>query len=251
MKRLVFLSILCFVIGAFLSGPGYAGWAPGTGIKGTSHDLTRAGGKGSIYNNDDALDRLCVFCHAPHHTYRPDVNGGGLDYYPLWNHDITTQNYTPYDNGLMAAIGDQSHQFNGQDTWGTGQPGGVSRLCLSCHDGTVAVNAYGNFAYSLTRGAGDKYINAANNRFWIGEGGDLRNHHPIGFDYADVASKDDEIAPPSAPMGTTGYTISQLLWNGKMECTTCHDVHNTKNQGEKFTWVQDINSQFCFQCHLK
>ena len=46
-------------------------------------------------------------------------------------------------------------------------------------------------------------------------------------------------------------TISDLLWNGNMECTTCHDVHNTKNTGEKFLWKSDAQSAFCLTCHLK
>jgi predicted CXXCH cytochrome family protein len=47
------------------------------------------------------------------------------------------------------------------------------------------------------------------------------------------------------------YTIGDLLWAGQMECTTCHDVHNTKNEGEKFLWASDENSDLCMTCHLK
>ena len=48
-----------------------------------------------------------------------------------------------------------------------------------------------------------------------------------------------------------GLTIGDLLWNGRMECSTCHDVHNTKNEGIKFTLVKDTQSNFCFTCHMK
>jgi predicted CXXCH cytochrome family protein len=36
-----------------------------------------------------------------------------------------------------------------------------------------------------------------------------------------------------------------------MECASCHDVHNTKNTGDTFTWVQDTNSNLCLSCHKK
>ena len=46
-------------------------------------------------------------------------------------------------------------------------------------------------------------------------------------------------------------TIKDALYGGWMTCATCHDVHNTKNSGEKFLWVSDRQSNMCLSCHLK
>jgi predicted CXXCH cytochrome family protein len=147
------------------------------------------------------------------------------------------------------------HQFNGINS--QGQPGGVSLLCLSCHDGSVGVNEYGFYSASSKNAGPAKSMTG---RALIGSGGDLSNHHPIGFNYDDVAALDQEIrlSTVTLPTGTGGVLpggpvfISDLLaTGGNMECVTCHDVHNTKNGGTKFTWVDDANSRFCFTCHVK
>ena len=59
---------------------------------------------------------VCIFCHTPHHA-----SGDG----PLWNHQMSGASYTPYSSSTLKAT--------------VGQPTGSSRLCLSCHDGTVAL----------------------------------------------------------------------------------------------------------------
>lgn len=240
---------------------------PGEGIVGTKHDLSRTTGVGGDYGATDQLDRICIFCHAPHHALK-EADAAGIKYLPLWNHAVTSQFYMVYEsdfgegpddgNSGAASSPDQyldRHVFNGGDT--IEQPGSVSRLCLSCHDGTVAVNEYGfdpQRAYS--QGAGGAFIAA---QFEIGGGGNLRNHHPIGFDYQDVVDQDDEIAVTATPIGKAGVdgyakntsTIGSLLYAGRMECVTCHDVHNTRNTGETFLWRSNKHSAFCLTCHLK
>jgi predicted CXXCH cytochrome family protein len=180
----------------------------------------------------------------------------GTDYYPLWNHDITTiETWTPYQNTDPAdpiIPDDVQHQLNAE----LGDPGGVSKLCLSCHDGSVAVSSYGNFENGATP-LGSKHTGSVKilfGQYSIGLNGNLQNHHPIGFNYDDVASADDEIRDTSsALLGNNAYglTIGDLLWQGNMECTSCHDVHNTKNTGLKFLWVEDNSSYLCFSCHKK
>lgn len=273
------LSLLVIALGIFVASTAMAAVAvaPGSGIKNSAHDLSFASGNAAYINElvtDPAtiggtfidrfwlgtdvpqdersatgMDRICIYCHAPHHTISADqALAAGIGYYPLWNRELSVLTYTVYDNGDEDPQ-DLSHSLNAD----LGQPGGVSKLCLSCHDGSVALNSYGNYSYSESKGDGSegKIGDTARKRALIGELGDLSNHHPIGFDFATVAAQDDEIAQPTAAMGTTGYTIDDLLWYGSMECTTCHDVHNTKNQGSKFTWVHDAQSAFCLTCHLK
>ena len=94
----------------------------------------------------------------------------------------------------------------------------------------------------------------------------MSNHHPIGMVYDDVQAVDDEIAEKTVQFGEkygatgqtdTGFTpttaIEDVLYFGKMECVTCHDVHNTQNQpgAERFLWMSNNGSKFCLTCHLK
>jgi predicted CXXCH cytochrome family protein len=226
-----------------------AGPMPGTGIKSTSHDLSMSSGKGATWapNSDPTLDRICIYCHAPHNTYK--AGDGDLTYYPLWNHQLSTiASYALYDNGTDDPNG-ISHQLNAT----LGQPNSVSKLCLSCHDGDVAIGAYG---YAPQSSIGTTTVKATDaDRIWVGGGvNGLANHHPISFDYEAVAAIDDEIKTSDSILlgnNPNQLAISDLLWNNKMECSSCHDVHNTKNAGFKFLWVEDINSNLCLSCHIK
>jgi len=246
--------LACVAIGLVLTfgSIAMAGINPGTGISQTSHDLS-SGGVGAAYvgaGTADNLDRICIYCHAPHHTIdAATAAANSVTYFPLWNHAITTvATYQTYTDGSDTPNGIQ-HQLNASLSPTLGS---VSKLCLSCHDGSLAISAYG-YAPSSTLGntAGTKIAG----RFKLGGGTqDLRNHHPIGFNYDAVAAIDDEINPSTSGLlgaNTYGLTIGDLLWNGKMECSTCHDVHNTKNEGSKFTWVQDTRSNLCLTCHNK
>lgn len=247
MKRSI---LVCLAIGLLLAlgTVAMAGTMPGTGIKQTVHDLS-TGGSGVPYGADPTLDRICIFCHAPHATYLPGSEAVALTYYPLWNHTISAQtSWATYTNGGSPTGSGPiniSHQL--QATLFDTNPGAVSKLCLSCHDGSVAVSAYGKGTPVSTV--------KVDNQYKIGNtaSGGLKNHHPIGFDYTAVAAIDDEIAPvTNSLLGTSGLVISDLLADGKtMECSSCHDVHNTKNEGSKLTWVQDTRSALCLSCHLK
>jgi predicted CXXCH cytochrome family protein len=238
---------------AALNEPVNGASVPGSGIRYTRHDLSSTG-LAAHYAND-GLDRICIYCHAPHHTLKHDEADTlyNLQYVPLWNHEVTVETYELYNNGSDEPT-DAAHasyaKENSQDV------GSVSRLCLSCHDGTVAVNQYG-FAPSNATNAGT--TNLKGTAYEIG-GADqygymrLDNHHPVGFNYQAAYDSEQtngrgELAQTTASMGA--YTIGDLLWGGNMECSTCHDVHNSQNTGEKFLWISDSGSAFCLTCHLK
>ena len=66
-----------------------------------------------------AETEICIFCHTPHNA-NPAV--------PLWNHSMAAGvNYQTYTSSTMAAQ--------------VGLPTGSTKLCLSCHDGTVAIGS--------------------------------------------------------------------------------------------------------------
>jgi predicted CXXCH cytochrome family protein len=259
MRKFFYLA-LSLLLGMMLVSTAIAGTEPNTGIVGSAHDLTLIGGGTSSLFGDAteqaAQDRLCIYCHAPHHTMKPgtvSASGAVINYVPLWNHAISTiPVFTMYDNGPDEPL-DAQHISTAKAL--AGSPGSLSMLCLSCHDGSVATNQYGFAPAGASEiGAGDQYITAVS-RGYIGGAGDLSNHHPIGFDYTQVAYDDGgadyEIAG-TATMMTANRTIGDLLSAGtQMECGTCHDVHNTGNLGLKLVWVDDQGSAFCLTCHLK
>ena len=62
-----------------------------------------------------------MFCHTPH-----GANAAAPT--PLWNRELSGATYIPYNSSSIEAVG-------------IGQPGGSSKLCLSCHDGTIAIGS--------------------------------------------------------------------------------------------------------------
>ena len=240
-------------------------YTPGSGINGTPHDLgTDHNGINYTANPVDAQQRICIFCHAPHNTYKLSAANGGpgalgagptapdaFDYLPLWNHELTANYaaYNLYQNGPGAPqLGPKASQaiINGM------VPGSTSLLCLSCHDGSVAVNSYGNVDQIPTSqsGGGSTIFDA----YAIGKDHYLGNHHPIGFSYDDAQAVDTELrSADTASMGGAGLVRDHLYGAGstQMECATCHSVHNTGNTGETLLWRSDTASRLCLTCHAK
>ena len=251
----------------------------GTTIVGTKHDLSSTTGLSSAYVSNlgptGTNQRICVFCHAPHNTKTPNstINNSTYNYLPLWNHEMTTittwQGYTTGSD----TVGDPADPNNPTrsialtvDT--SGGPGGPSKLCLSCHDGSIAVAAYGQnasdtYLHSPDSTAGGAKMSAG---YQIGTSGNLTNHHPIGFNYYTAYNKDLDLAAPSTILSAaSGIRIQDVLIGpagvggapatagGQVECITCHDVHNSKNEAnaEKFLWKSDQHSALCLTCHLK
>lgn len=249
----------------------------GNGIVNSSHDLsgmgtsaaamTAAGFITSAGGSAESQSRICVFCHHPHNSMAESSMTGG--YSPLWNREMSTKTFAAYNNGGFNNSTDTPHALQAVSSGLSG----VSLLCMSCHDGVVAMNAYSQttgtedgspaiVAGAITSTAG------FNNR---GGASDMSNHHPMGFDYAAVQAVDNEIAATTVPMVptgltqaggnfaavTTGVAIGDLLdgtnGSGYMECVTCHDVHNTQNApgAERFLWRSNKGSNFCLTCHLK
>lgn len=173
--------------------------------------------------------QICIFCHTTHNADLtvPDA--------PLWNHQVTTKTYQLYNSPTMDAT--------------MAQPGGSSRLCLSCHDGTVAIDAYGGDpgTVALTMG-GDVAVGAGPE--------DLTDDHPVSFVYDDtLANLDGELhAPSSTPSGLGSTIDDDLLIAGRLECASCHDVHNSGAAAavnDHLLMITQVDSQLCLTCHDK
>src|SRR5665213_3361539 len=87
----------------------------GMSVLESKHNLT-ASGPGAIKATKQS--DACIFCHESH---------GAMPKTPLWNHNSSGAVYTPYNSSTTKAV--------------IGQPTGASKLCLSCHDGTVALGS--------------------------------------------------------------------------------------------------------------
>lgn len=262
MKGLKVLLVGGLVLSMASAALAYTGsYVPGIGINSTPHDLGNlqqvANGMNYPAVDPDGLERICVWCHAPHNAYRLSTAAGGVgpqaaaafDYLPLWNHTLQTNiAYTMYENGSGAPqVGPRASQaiILGMT------PGSTSLLCLSCHDGSVAVNSYGNVdQLARSQEVGTDVMSTS---YRIGSGQYLGNHHPIGFSYTAAQAADDELRDASLTNLTATTLIEDHLYgsNGNMECGTCHSVHNTGNGGETLLWRSDFRSELCLTCHSK
>ncbi len=198
------------VVAIVLAWPGLV-WSAGlgNGIFGSPHDFTDLN-----TNGWNRTEELCRSCHIPHDHDR-EIYPAGL----LWNHEVTSQQFTPYT------------MFDGTTA---GQPVGDTKLCLGCHDGTVGVDEWDG----RNQGAGTVFIeDYALGAMVPGQSMQfsMARTHPVSIPYQyDPADRDGLNDPHSTPMGASGV-IADVLNDGKIECTTCHDIHDRESVGG--TWL--------------
>ena len=125
----------------------------------------------------------------------------------------------------------------------------VQGSCITCHDGTIALDSYGG----ATGGTGEFIDDIAGGaRVYIGT--DLSNDHPISITYdATLASTDGGLHDPTTTSSgiTGGSTITaDLLFSGQVQCATCHDVHNGAGLS-KLLRISNAASALCLTCHDK
>ncbi len=233
-------------------------------IAATLHNLS-ASGTGTVKATSQT--QICVFCHTPH-----AANAAAPA--PLWNRQLSSATYTPYT----------SNSLDAQTILGgpLGQPGGSSKLCLSCHDGTLAIGTVSNapgsgtgsaIAMSGTDGGNMPAGDGETSGFTRKLGTDLRNDHPISFTFdTNLATTDGELrSPPYSPGGTLVVGVRSsgvkpllpLDHNSHVQCTTCHDPH-LAGDSIKFLRLNRFqkaaptggdfsaaNDQICLGCHDK
>ncbi|MDO9095015.1 MAG: cytochrome c3 family protein, partial [Rubrivivax sp.] len=81
-----------------------------------------------------------------------------------------------------------------------------------------------------------------------------------GFTYdAALATSDGALKNPATATVTigsgaqtkTGTIAATVLYGNKLECASCHDVHNTFTNGGKLLKVASAGSAICIACHSK
>jgi predicted CXXCH cytochrome family protein len=181
----------------------------------TKHNLS-VSGPGTIKAASET--QVCIFCHAPHNSSPAP---------PLWNRRSPGSTYTPYASSTQRSS--------------VGQPTGASLMCLSCHDGTIALGDVLTRAALIPMAGGVTTMPAGASRI----GTDLSNDHPVSFAYtAALASASGELANPATLTGRV-----RLDATGQLQCTSCHDPHDDSNG--KFLVVSNLASALCQTCHMK
>jgi predicted CXXCH cytochrome family protein len=156
---------------------------------------------------------VCRPCHAPHNA--------NVDTGYLWNHALSSATY----------------QLNEGDP---AELSTSSKLCLGCHDGTVALDSYGGNTGTIFM-TGSSMI-----------GTDLRGSHPIAIDYP-VGSTRYTAPDADGNISATGITPTGQyahLEEGKVQCASCHYAHGSRASYGMFLRVDNTGSQLCMTCHV-
>jgi predicted CXXCH cytochrome family protein len=186
-------------------------WAQTTAdIQNTAHNLSTSG-TGTIRALNET--RICVFCHTPHNS---------TPMTPLWNRELQPRVYTVYTSPTLTASP-------------LPQPTGPTKLCLGCHDGTVAMGTVMNPASGIAMAGSDVFGPGSLSNFGL----DLSAHHPVSFSYQ--ASLPNPALAPSPP--------ESLVFGGadELHCTTCHDPHD--DRFGRFLRKDNRYSALCVTCH--
>lgn len=178
--------------------------ASAAGIIGSDHDLT---------SKIAGLTNACIVCHTPHNAQSiPDA--------PLSNRTAPTGPYTLYSSSTLDATMEQ--------------PGGSDLMCLSCHDGTMALDSYGGKT-------GSQYISGGANLST-----NLSNDHPVSFNYPNATMLDSGLAKVTDSKGTGIAPFK--LFGSYVRCSTCHDVHDSAGHSSFLRATN--NNSFCKTCHI-
>ena len=242
---------ILFTVGVVGLGTHFAAQgAPESKVSSTKHNLSITG-PGSVKATSET--QICIFCHTPH-------NANASVKAPLWNRQVNTAagTYTRYTSLSL----DANNIANGFSD----QPGGSSLLCLSCHDGTVAlgdvsvlpkttgtsgstINLNGTNAGKMPVGKG------VNTGYTPNLGSNLTNDHPISITYNNtLAETDTELARMDTQQKDTGFNGALIgirgsgykpklpleptgpNGEGQVQCASCHDPHlfDSEDPNRKF-----------------
>ncbi|MBI1747051.1 MAG: hypothetical protein HYR55_10745 [Acidobacteria bacterium] len=188
-------------------------------VKNSKHDFSVAS-TATIHAVSETA--LCVFCHTPHNVNPTQ---------PLWNHTPSAvATYALYSSSTLRSI--------------MGQPTAAdsSKLCLSCHDGTVAL---GDTVKSgmIPFVQGPQYMIPPTSRSNLYRGVGFLDQHPFAF--IPSIGQGIQAPPPGDPV--------RFDANGKVQCISCHNPHaeNKDSTVGRFLVKSNVRSAICLTCHLK
>jgi len=240
MKGKILVSAVVTVAAVALLSAGVAQ----AGVASTKHNLSSTGPGTIKASAGQQNGEICVWCHTPHSA------NTGFTGAPLWNKATPAATYTMYGTTIAGTPTDAA-------------PAGISKACLSCHDGVSAINSIVNQG-----GSGGVVPAGTNAAFGVTPAGtasvmpagaatvgtSLADDHPVSLTY--TAGKAGLKATTTA-FGTS--TIAALLRGGKVECSSCHDPHVATGDiglggiaaGPMMLRSSNASSAFCLACHAK
>ena len=212
------------------------------GVKGTKHDLSFSG-PGPVKAVSET--QICIFCHTPHNADPA---------YPLWNHELSSvENYINYWSDTLKTYSSEAEAPSID---------GFSKLCLSCHDGTVAVGAIVGSLREYIEivtvldvvEAGKLVLGAAG---YLGT--NLSGGHPISFIF-DQALADRRNHPEPGqpelmhlnwPIIDPDVRLYSTQGGYGVQCTSCHDPHGGKGGRPSAPpfWRKTNHDDVCLVCH--
>ena len=258
------------VTGLFAAFSGSADAATLSGIRNTKHNLSSS----STGTNKTDTGEVCVFCHTPHGSSTTAAA-------PLWNKAV--KDPRSYDAAMYS-----SQTFDGAADVGF-ISSSVSLACLSCHDGSQAMdtvmNSPGSGGYNAngarmtvngtavtwTGGPADGKMTGIANL--MGDG-NLKNDHPVGMQYAkwgtktldadftaatQVSGKDIWYVESGAVAGRDKtdmalYTRTVTIAGATQPATPyveCASCHDQHVENATFLRIDNTESKVCLTCHTK
>lgn len=204
---------------------------------------------------------VCDYCHRPH------IMGADGQAAPLWARKsvATSPVYGVYSSVSMDATVANGHlaPINSDDNY--------SAMCLSCHDGSqfLATTSWGSNGTPYNNGnpwpfdgAGSVSIDSAYafadaGGLNLGGNMQLSHTHPVHLDYDYAQANDGQLYAKAA----AGYVYLETspatkaigrLFNGKMECSSCHNPHFKNGIGlQSPNSANDLGGALCVSCHKK
>ncbi len=183
---------------------------------------------------------VCIACHTPHKAPASPL---------LWNHVLSANNFSWSD--WVATTGNTTLPTNIK-TWS-----GSTKMCLSCHDGSVAIGAiyFPSAVFDLEKITDDHQMATTT--------GDLKGNHPVAVPYPHggvkntyngITTGDEALASGwvAAPARVKLYrdAAGGGANNYGIECASCHEPHSTSPHGN---YLRDskAGSALCLDCHVK
>ena len=210
-----------------------------SGILNTKHNFSASAPSENVVRAQSET-QVCIFCHTPHNA-NPSV--------PLWNHELSgVVNYTNYWKDTLQSYSSEAE---------APPIDGFSKLCLSCHDGTIAIGMIVSgpeIKMAPSSHLTDGRLNqTATGYGYIGT--DLSGGHPVSIIFNQTLRDLRRQNVPDAiqlnwPVVDRDVKLYPTQGGYGVQCPSCHDPHGTKAPAsEAPLWRKDTYDAVCLVCH--
>jgi hypothetical protein len=200
----------------------------------TVHNLS-VSGPGPVKATTET--QTCKFCHTPHNADPA---------YPLWNHQPSAvQNYINYWSPTLKSYSSAAD---------APPIDGVSKLCLGCHDGTIALGAL--VVKEETVQTVPEYMTVGMKGYL---GTDLSGGHPISIVYdqalVNLRNSDPNIMHLNWPISDRDVKLYPTQGGYGVQCISCHEYPCQNKWGASAPpsappcWQKATYDEVCLVCH--